>query len=558
MYMTINKKQESIFFIILLIFSVLLIGSDAFRDLKLYDEGVTVYGALQVMKGYLPYRDFWTVYMPGHFYLYALVFKIFGATIYVERITSVILLVGISVSMYAIARRVLPSLYALLVFFFASVWFSTFDFFGYILYPTLLFGLLSIYCFVLFLQYKNARTLWWAGMLIGLTALFRHDFGVYIIMAEIGILAGFSVTRTTALSYSFKKIFWPGFTKLIAGTALVFLPAAIFFLVKVPFHELYESLILFPVDIYPNYRKLPFPAPFISYQHYQLEGSGSFGHFIQENLDRLYLYFPLIIYAVFAIQIFIQYKKRLLTIESDRFWLNILMLFLGLLFFTKVIVRSVYLHLMPTYAIAILVFFMILYYTPKTLNKPVLNRVAVAFLVLLAIPTLVRPLWGQVVNLTINKETVAFEQHRGHKIQWDVRGIAYQQVINYVDSLVPKDDKIFVGSVRHDRIFTNDVMFYFLSERPSATKYAELHPGVATTEAVQKEIVTELRQADVQIIVLTDETRVESENMSGVSSGVTLLDDYIREHYAPKKTFGNYTVWQKNNAQRATMQMHQE
>jgi hypothetical protein len=48
------------------------------RNLNLYDEGLVVYGAARVMRGEVPYRDFWSMYGPGQFYLIAGLFKIFG------------------------------------------------------------------------------------------------------------------------------------------------------------------------------------------------------------------------------------------------------------------------------------------------------------------------------------------------------------------------------------------------------------------------------------------------------------------------------------------------
>ena len=38
---------------------------------KAYDEGLILSGAAQVAQGALPYRDFWSMYGPGSFYLLA-------------------------------------------------------------------------------------------------------------------------------------------------------------------------------------------------------------------------------------------------------------------------------------------------------------------------------------------------------------------------------------------------------------------------------------------------------------------------------------------------------
>src|SRR6476659_3309660 len=55
------------------------------RGIFVYDEGLICYGAERVLGGDLPYRDFWTVYGPGQYYLLAGIFKVFGTSLLVAR-----------------------------------------------------------------------------------------------------------------------------------------------------------------------------------------------------------------------------------------------------------------------------------------------------------------------------------------------------------------------------------------------------------------------------------------------------------------------------------------
>jgi len=50
-----------------------------------YDEGLVLVGADRVLRGEMPYRDFWTLYGPGSYYLLAGLFKLFGEFALVER-----------------------------------------------------------------------------------------------------------------------------------------------------------------------------------------------------------------------------------------------------------------------------------------------------------------------------------------------------------------------------------------------------------------------------------------------------------------------------------------
>ena len=56
----------------------LLVSCDV--HLSIYDEAASLYGAVRVMDGELPYRDFWMVYPPGIFYTLAALFSMFFDT----------------------------------------------------------------------------------------------------------------------------------------------------------------------------------------------------------------------------------------------------------------------------------------------------------------------------------------------------------------------------------------------------------------------------------------------------------------------------------------------
>jgi hypothetical protein len=118
--------------------------------------------------------------------------------------------------------------------------------------------------------------------------------------------------------------------------------------------------------------------------------------------------------------------------------------------------------------------------------------------------------------------------------------------IKFIQMNTKPDEKIFIGDSRHDRIFVNDVMLYFLSERHSATKYHELHPGLANTREVQQEIIEELKKNSVKCVVLWNGAEnVMEPNESAISTGVTDLDDFIQKNYIPVMTFGPYQIREK-------------
>ena len=65
-----------VFFCFLVAFNAQLIAFDNY--INPYDEGIILVGAENILRGHLPYRDFWTMYEPGQFYLASWLFNIFG------------------------------------------------------------------------------------------------------------------------------------------------------------------------------------------------------------------------------------------------------------------------------------------------------------------------------------------------------------------------------------------------------------------------------------------------------------------------------------------------
>src|SRR5713101_603627 len=64
------------------------------------DEGILLQGGQRILEGQTPYRDFFSFYTPGSFYLLAAVFKIFGDSFVVARLSLAITGAACSVVTY--------------------------------------------------------------------------------------------------------------------------------------------------------------------------------------------------------------------------------------------------------------------------------------------------------------------------------------------------------------------------------------------------------------------------------------------------------------------------
>jgi hypothetical protein len=95
----------------------------------------------------------------------------------------------------------------------------------------------------------------------------------------------------------------------------------------------------------------------------------------------------------------------------------------------------------------------------------------------------------------------------------------------------PPGTRIFVALPRHDRIWINDVSFYFDSGALPATRHHELYALVATTDEVQAEIVRDLERAQPPCVVVVKVRPAWEPNASARTFTVRALDYFIASHY---------------------------
>lgn len=511
-----------------------------------YDEGIFVCDAARVLNGDIPYRDFVTVYPPAQFFVLAGVFRLFGASVVVERAWSVFMLCLLSFTVYLAARKSLPFGLSLTAWWITVTWVDAFRVFASPVPSAVLFSLLSSFCLLNFLSRGQKAWLTLAGLSAGVATLFRHDLGLYTFVSGTLVLALYVLTNLTSRQMRPLERFWKavrGGIPYALGGASVLFPAAAWLISVVPLADLWYDLVIYPVKVYPKVRALPFPRPLPNPVHL-FTGALSPFSYAGQALNRAPFYFPVGMYVAAAVWLGVRIRNRRDDLRQIRVWSAILFLLLGLAFFNQARIRSDFAHLLPTFIPAVLLFATLLSEVPKTGR---LRSALWVLAVLAGVSVLLNPVRGKACligeSLFLTPAFV-FDLPRARGITWDQRGTAYQDAIRYIQRNVPEGDKIFVGNARHDRIVGNDIMFYFLSGRHSATKYLELLPGLVTTPAIQKKIVEDIESQRVQYIALQDEERIEP-NESGRSSGVRILDDFIRDRFTLLQTFENYTIWRR-------------
>jgi hypothetical protein len=120
---------------------------------------------------------------------------------------------------------------------------------------------------------------------------------------------------------------------------------------------------------------------------------------------------------------------------------------------------------------------------------------------------------------------------------------AATKAIQFIQANTASNEPIFVGTGRHDKIIANDVSFYFIADRPPATKWYHFDPGLQTSRQIQDIIVREIEKSNTSFIILfTAADNAVEPNQSAISSGVRALDDFISDKYAVVAEFPPYRV----------------
>jgi hypothetical protein len=487
----------------------------------LYDEGNTVYAAWRVAEGQVLYRDLWTIHAPGLAHLLALVFAVFGTTVVVERALKLALLGLLSALGYACYRRFSSPLAAA-----TSVALGV----GARCDPILLSadtGLVAILAALLAMaaaldEGLPLLRLLVAGSLLGMTAWFRVDFGVYATAActVVVALSSWVEGRDGAVRWRAAR----ALATLWLGVAAPVVAMAAYFLARGALGPLVQQIIVFPATTFAAVCGIP-ASPLDT-----VEAGLPFG--------LLFWLTPPTLVAGAAL--------GALDLRRDAREAHALLLvsLSGLFVFNYARVRADIFHLWPA----------------LVLTTPI--AVALGARAWRGALDQRRPLLGVGGGLLLaGVATFGVMVVRAVHLAWNpprparlldaipaklpgpgvLLDPALEEALLVLDAHVAPGAPIFVGNQRHDRIIMNCSLCYFLLRRPSPTRYYNLHPGVATTAAVQREIVAQLERRRIDWILLWDPPPLPIDPIERQPSGASDLDEYLASHY---ETAGRYGRWE--------------
>lgn len=521
------------------------------RDVNYYDEGLILFGAARVLDGAIPHRDFYTAYGPGQFYVLAALYKVFGTSILVERAWDTVVRCCIVVPVFIIVGQVAPRRLAVLTAAASLVWLASFGFYGYPVFPALAAALAGLAFLAPALGgVRLSSRLAAAGVFAGVTLLFRYDVGFFTFGAECAILA-LSVWfqtrgRAECLPATMRALILFGL-----GFAVVVAPITVAFAFSGAIPDLVFDVLIFQTQFYVKMRSLPFP-----------DLSSLWAHPM-----GFAVYLPLVLCAA-AVPTMVAVARypgedeivgSRPTARPALLWTLVALVVLTLILFGKGVVRVSTIHM----AMAVIASLAVAGVMSQSIpGRGPLGR---SLVVLGLLASSVLTLGCLYIGLREAAQNVAWARDPA---SWELsasdappvsgscsmpRGLerlacfrtneAIMETILYVQQRTSPDDQVFVGLSRHDKISINDVLLYFAMNRKSATKWHEFNPGLQTSAPIQHEMVGELERAKPKLIVIEAiGADVQEPNDSAFSSGVTVLDDYLRQAFEPIATFGSNIV----------------
>ncbi len=506
-----------------------------------------------VGRGALPYRDFWTMYAPGEFFAQALLFRIFGHELWPQALAAVALRAISAALLFLVARRLgaARTVAGFVAAFFALIsWQSAPELDGYA--PAIALVLFSIERTLSYFENGGARRLIAVGLALGAAAWFKHDVAAYF---AIGIsVALFAARRSADDGRSLSRLRTVATCSL--GALVAIAPLAIFLAVSCG-ADAWRDLIVFPATDFSAVRHQEWPqlAPDFSNIGAGLGApltAKSIEFWMQRVATWAFCRGPELVFVAAAIA-FARFQRRFAPVE--RAIVAIALVSMPLFWLAAHVRQNTHPYSLAVASMLLLV----LAWTRLAPNHLALRRVIAAFAIVYAAGLALRPASDALAMASglMRSEALALDGTGVIRVPHRAAAI-YRELVAFVRANTNAGEAIYCGVARHDAVIGNAEELYFLCDRPSATRYAELHPGIADRSDVQREMIADLERENTRCAILwnphwsddsLDRVKLARSRISP-SFGSELLDDYLREHFSDVKQAGDFTILWRDAAPR--------
>jgi len=503
--------SRPLLFAALTVGAALISGFTILRGGAPFDEGLILQAARRVTDGQMPYRDFLWPYGPAQPYLFGASFDLFGTSLLWWRILRVVCDAVVAVTVYSLVRREASHRLALAGWLVAACAMAQ---------PTsatpfpaaLALGLIGFAIATRAPAHRHDALV--AGVLVGLAAAWRLDFGIY---------AGGAVLLTLALSTAGRGARLGIFVATATAVAvLTYLP----FVVALGPADLYDSLVGSSLRE-RDFWNLPFPLAYDGALRAWPPGS-----LAEDAKDLVGYYLPLLCVLGLAV-------SALALLRAGRRARAALASAVGLLTFAVggllyLLSRTDEFHTTPLIVLLAVAL-------PVALARRAPRAIGfalAAILVLLAghgaanrLSALLQPPELAPIDVPVADGAKAPPEEAE----------AIRRMVATVQRVAAPGEPIYAITARSDLVRFNQPLIYVLAQRDNPT---DRDFGLQTSAAEQRRTVAALeRSPPAAIVRWTDPiSTVREPNLRGRPSGSRVLDRYVAAGYRRLDQAGEYEV----------------
>lgn len=421
------------------------------KGIVIYDEGYYAHIAERIVNGQVPYGDFFLQFTPGYFYLLALFYKLFGVSVLIGRVLTLLICLGIVYLSLKLLDKFKVEFKLKLIAFLGVIAFGfpLINNMSLLAWPIIFLTLLMVLLFI-------ERKYLWLGIILSLILFTKQNIGIYFfILTNLFLFISKSKLKNILLTNS-------------AFFILTIVWFLLFFLKLNGIEQFFELL--------------KFNNRYLSVYHFSYPPLS----FITQptGIFKLLPYYMPIIFGLIVIKEIFNKKKN-----TDILYLSAISL-VG--FFGTVYPTSDLLHVYPFFGLLIIssvIFF------EKRISSQTARSVVLLFIGVLI---------GIGFYLTLFREYYRYQPaYRYQKFNTELPRLKNVSIDEPLARDLSDLNLFFlVNTKKNDSILCYPFcpMMYFVLERNNPTRYANYYPGYLTNTQ-ENEVIGDAKQKKVRFII---------------------------------------------------------
>lgn len=477
---------------------------------NVFDEGIVLSNSNFILAGQLPYRDFYTNYAPGLFYLVALTWRIFGVSVISQRILGLLVSILIAVLCGRLVALSRGRRFSWLPAGVALIWMSTLETrpsaWCCALAAALLFAVIGLRA----IETTRPATFALAGFTWGLISFLRQDLFLYF-----NLVLSLLIIADRRLRSVLNRDFRPRFGWFAVGAFIsIAIPWGFTFATS-GFSAVAHDLFLDQIRYVMPARVLPVP-PLFAFRA-ALPVPFDLPVFLSQTFEGaivMALCAPTLALAARIVSHRVGFKNANVLVIVGALSIAVLPQVLG---------RTDARHSVHAIAPAIIIGFSLAEWAIERLRRITLKP---SLLILFA------TLWLYPTRTALPHVSLSELPRFPNGPSRTLRELAPQRkdVLDFIAKHSSPNEPIFVGTYQHRRVWINELSLYFMANRTAGTRYTQFDPGLTNRLDVQKRMVQDFELRQPRVVVLSP-CCLKNEPNKSVEEGASFLDDYLHSHY---------------------------